>query len=180
MIKKAKLSTLYKIKELIPRYVFICTCYSKATRFPTSSIAQLIPELHEEIIKEIARTRNSEDTYSTHIAIYYPKELEISNRIDLIDRVINQIKNNNNQSPIKYKVNNIEFTIHNGIAKSKYSDLSIADLETIHKWVLNFNSNYNPYGSSTVYLSGSNLYFNSTFINELTQLLNLTIKSKDI
>ena len=180
MTKEAKLLTLYRIKELIPKYIFICTCYSKATRFPILSIAQLIPELHEEIMKEITRTRNS-DTYSIHIAIYYPKELEISNRIDLIDRVINKINNNNNnKSPIKYKVNNIEFTIYNGIAKSKYSDLSIADLETIHKWVLNFNSNYNPYGSSTVYLSGSNLYFNSTFINELTQLLNLTIKSKDI
>ena len=70
MTKEAKLSTLYKIKELIPRYVFICTCYNKATQFPISSIAQLIPELHEEIIKEIARTRNS-DTYSIHIAIYY-------------------------------------------------------------------------------------------------------------
>ena len=179
MTKEAKLSILYRIKELIPKYVFICTCYGRATQFPTSSISQLIPELYEEIMKEIARTRNSEDTYSIHIAIYYPKELEISNRIDLIDRVINKIKNND-KSPIKCKVNNIEFTIHNGIAKSKYSDLSIADLETIHKWVLNFNSNYNPYGSSTVYLSGSNLYFNSTFINELTQLLNLTIKSKDI
>ena len=180
MIKEAKLLTLYKIKELIPKYVFICTCYGRATQFPTSSISQLIPELYEEIMKEIIRTRNSEDTYSIHIAIYYPKELEISNRIDLIDRVINQIKNNNNQSPIKYKVNNIEFTIDNGIAKSKYSDLSIENLKLIHKWVVNFNSNYNPYGSSTVYLSGSNLYFNSTFINELTQLLNLTIKSKDI
>jgi len=179
MTKEAKLSTLYKIKELIPRYVFICTCYNKATQFPILSIAQLIPELHEEIIKEIARTRNPENAYSTHIAIHYPKELEISNRIDLIDRVINKIKNNN-KSPIKYKVNNIEFTIYNGIAKSKYSDLSIADITLIHKWVVNFNYNYNPYGSSTVYLSDSNLYFNSTFINELTQLLNLTIKSKDI
>ena len=180
MIKKAKLLTLDKIKELIPKYLFICTCYNKATQFPVSFMHQLLPELYEEIMKEIARTRNPENTYSTHIAIHYPKELEISNRIDLIDRVINQIKNNNNQSPIKYKVNNIEFTIHNGIAKSKYSDLSIENLKLIHNWIVNFNSNYNPYGSSTVYLSGSNLYFNSTFINELTQLLNLTIKSKDI
>ena len=179
MIKKAKLLTLDKIKELIPKYVFICTCYNKATQFPISFMHQLLPELYKEIMKEIARTRNSENTYSTHIAIHYPKELEISNRIALIERVINKIKNNN-KSPIKYKVNNIEFTIHNGIAKSKYSDLSIENLKLIHKWIVNFNYNYNPYGSSTVYLSGSNLYFNSTFINELTQLLNLTIKSKDI
>ena len=93
MTKEAKLLTLYRIKELIPKYVFICTCYGRATQFPTSSISQLIPELYEEIIKEIARTRNPENAYSTHIAIHYPKELEISNRIDLIDRVINKIKN---------------------------------------------------------------------------------------
>jgi len=179
MNKKEKIEALKAMKELLVsnEYQFICNTYPS-----NKSIEQDLPELYKEIYKEIIRTNNLQDTPDLDISkftIHYPTKSETKDRIDLIDRVINKIKNNN-KSPIKYKVNNIEFTIDNGIAKSKYSDLSIADIKLIHKWVVNFNYNYNPYGSSTVYLSGSNLYFNSTFINELTQLLNLTIKSKDI
>ena len=106
MTKEEKLIILNKIKELIPLFIYICTCYNIVRDLPafqfiksltTNSMKNNIPELYKEILNEIDRTRGIHGTYSSSFistSILYSESDRITNRIALIDRIINKIKNN--------------------------------------------------------------------------------------
>ena len=105
MTKEEKLIILNKIKELIPLFVYICTCYNIVRELPafqfidsltTNSMKNNIPELYKEILNEIDRTRDLHGTYSSSFistSILYSESNRITDRIALIDRIINKIKN---------------------------------------------------------------------------------------
>ena len=106
MTKEEKLIILNEIKRLIPRHIYICNCYEIARYLPacrlidgltTNSMKSNIPELYKEILNEKARTKHLYSIYDTSFiptSIFYPESSKINDRLNLIDRIINKIKNN--------------------------------------------------------------------------------------
>ena len=105
MTKEDKLIILNEIKKLIPRHIYICNCYEIVRYLPVcrlidgltaNSMKSNIPELHKEILNEIARTKHLYNIYDSsflNISIFYPESSKISSRLDLVDRIISKIKN---------------------------------------------------------------------------------------
>ena len=111
MKKEEKLNFLNKIKELIPQHTYICVCYHIVVQccyqnlnFEYSlTLKEGIPELYKEIKREISRT-TPKDSYSPYTVINYPKGEKISKRIELINRVISNVKKQSIQK--NKKINN--------------------------------------------------------------------------
>ena len=92
MNKEKKIKTLKAMKELLAseRYLYICNTYPSV-----KLMKQDLPELYEEIQKEIVRTNNLQnipDLDITKYTINYPIKTRIEGRIALIDRIINKLK----------------------------------------------------------------------------------------
>ena len=93
MNKKEKIEALKAIKELlaIQRYLYICNTYPSI-----ELMKQDLPELYEEIYKEIVRTNNLQnipDLDITKFTISYPIKTRIEDRIALVDRIIKKLEN---------------------------------------------------------------------------------------
>ena len=93
MNKEQKIKTLKAIKELlaIQRYLYICNTYPSI-----ELMKQDLPELYEEIRKEIIRTHNFKNTLHLDISkfsIDYPIKTRIEDRVALVDRVIKELEN---------------------------------------------------------------------------------------
>ena len=93
MNKEKKIKTLKAIKELlaIQRYLYICNTYPSI-----ELMKQDLPELYEEIYKEIVRTHNFKNTLHldiTKFSIDYPIKTRIEDRIALVDRIIKKLEN---------------------------------------------------------------------------------------